>query len=169
MGGEDVRKGRAQGQGAKAEGTRLTGNIHARGAACWMLAVTRQSWGWSAVPGTNRGRKARVPRHLMQDDRGFLQSLRGPRRKGKVPSQGCRGWRAHGCSTNEPHTGATRSCLCPALLPPPPALSYVTGLTLRSTGSHLGFSHVIPGTLWHADRGSRQGKREVGRQATGFF
>lgn len=75
MGGEDVGKGRAQGQGAKAEGTRLTGNIHARGAACWMLAVTHQSWGWSAVPGTNRGRKARVPRHLMQDNGGCLQSL----------------------------------------------------------------------------------------------
>lgn len=37
--------------------------------------------------------------------------------------------------------------------------SYVTGLTLGDRNSHL----VIPGTLWHMDRGADTGREEAGR------
>lgn len=37
--------------------------------------------------------------------------------------------------------------------------SYVTGLTLGDMNSHL----VIPGTLWHVDRGADTGREEAGR------
>lgn len=46
------------------------GNIQAGGAACWLLAVTRQS----SRAGINPERKARVPRHWMHNE-GYLQSV----------------------------------------------------------------------------------------------
>lgn len=93
-------------QGAEAEGSGRTGSVHAGGAACWLLAVTRLS----PRAGTDPKRKARVPGHEKRDDGGICrvqeshQPVRGE--GAAVPSRGCWGAGAPGLLATA-HTSLT--------------------------------------------------------------
>lgn len=61
--------------------------------------------------------------------------------------------------------------LCPpqlGLLPPPPSVLCHRPDTW-GYGQSPRFSHVIPGTLWHVDRGADTGREEAGRAGIGVF
>lgn len=93
----------AQVQGAEAEGSRRTGSIHARGATCWLLAVTRPS-PWAGI---DPKRKASVP-GTRSGTRGYLPSVQesGQPMRGEgaeVPSHGCWGAGSPGLMAT-PHT-----------------------------------------------------------------
>lgn len=96
----------AQVQGAEAEGSGRTGSIHARGATCWLLAVTRPS----PQAGTDPKRKASVPGHQKRDE-GVSAECAGKQsaREGEgaeVPSHGCWGAGSPGLMAT-PHTSPT--------------------------------------------------------------
>lgn len=108
----------AQVQGAEAEGSGRTGSIHARGATCWLLAVTRPT----PRAGIDPKRKARVPGHQKRDKGGSAECAG---KRSASEGRGGRGafpWllgggvpRPHGHSIHQPHATAPRSRFCPAV------------------------------------------------------